>query len=183
MAYNGHQLTNSITYIAMCIALLSICAWMTIPFPVRFTLQIMALLMIGFLSDLRHSVLTVSGYLVLGLCGAPVFAGFGSGPSILFGYTGGYLMAFLPAVLIIGLCKRLFGNHTGVWWLSALLALSVCYAMGAGWYYFIYTRAVGSLSAKALIATCILPFLLPDLIKTGLAILLAKKLRPHIKTP
>ena len=57
--------------------------------------------------------------------------------------------------------------------LSMLLGLAICYLFGTLWYVCIYAENVGFFEALVL---CVLPFILPDILKILLAILLIKKL-------
>ena len=60
-------------------------------------------------------------YLSEGLLGFPVFTKMNAGLPVLFGYTGGYLWSFLPAVYIIGyLSKKNFTNKAILNFISCL---------------------------------------------------------------
>ena len=176
MVSKNNKITYRISYISMCVALLSISAWLVIPFPVSITLQTMVLFLIAFISDWKDSLLAVGLYLLLGCLGAPIFSGFSGGLGVLLGYTGGYLLAFPFMVLIIGGFKQWLGNSRSIQILSSSIALLVCYTMGSGWYYFNYTSSSGTMSPLLLLSICVIPFLLPDLLKLTLAILLADKI-------
>ena len=52
------------------------------PVPMHFTLQFFFVLLAGLLLGARRALATVSTYLIIGLCGIPVFAS-GGGPSYL----------------------------------------------------------------------------------------------------
>ena len=72
---------KDLTYIAVFTALLAVCAWIAIPTPVQidFTLQTMGVfLAVGVLGG-KRGTLSILAYLLLGLVGAPVFAGFSGG--------------------------------------------------------------------------------------------------------
>ncbi len=74
-----------------------------LPFsPVPITGQTFAVLLVGALLGSVRGGLVVLLYLAEGLSGLPVFAGGGAGPVILLGPTGGYLLGFVPAVIIVG---------------------------------------------------------------------------------
>ena len=57
------------------------------------------------------------------------------------------------------------------------IGLIVCYTAGTLWYTFIYSGG-NILSA---IGICVLPFIMPDIIKVSLALLVAKKVVPIIR--
>ena len=76
-------------YVALMTALLCICAWITVPFTVPFTMQTFAVFAALLLLGGRDGTLTIGLYLLLGLVGLPVFSGFfrparlQSGPQLL----------------------------------------------------------------------------------------------------
>ena len=50
----------------------------------------------------KKGLIAVLIYLLIGFVGLPVFAGFTAGAGKLFGPTGGYLIGYIPTVLIAG---------------------------------------------------------------------------------
>lgn len=180
MATKRKNLTYHITYIAMCIALLTVSAWITVPFVISFTLQTLAVFWIAAVSHWKQSITAICLYLVLGSLGAPIFSGFQAGPSVLFHVTGGYLIGFVFSTLVIGLSVKHLGRTKLVLLISMLVALLLCYACGTAWYMLLYTRSGGTLSLFAALCSCVFPFILPDLLKIALAIGLAIKLEPQL---
>ena len=78
-------------------------AFIAIPIgPIPIVLQNLFIFLSGLLLGPRWGAASVGIYLLAGVCGLPVFAGGTGGPARLIGPTGGYLMAFLPAVWLIG---------------------------------------------------------------------------------
>ncbi len=172
---------RSITYIAMCVALISLCAWITIPFAISFTLQLFAVFFIAAISDWKKSFFSVIAYIGLGLAGAPVFAGFQAGPSVLFGITGGYLIGFLFSSLLIGIVRRFFPERRLLLLFSMLLSLLVCYCIATLWYITIFASSNCGASVWQAIAVCVLPFCLPDFIKILLAYTFANRVTPILR--
>ena len=152
-------------------ALICLCAWLIVPFPgVPFTMQTFAVCLSLLVLGGKKGSAAILAYLMLGLCGLPVFSGFQGGFSALVGPTGGFLMGFLLGAL-------------GYWALTALgikpvpaaaACLSVSYLSGCLWYAFGYLSGASGLGAAAM--QCVVPFLIPDGIKLTLASLVAKKL-------
>ena len=70
--------------------------------PVPFTLQTMLVLLSGAFLGSKNGAYSQLVYLTAGIAGLPVFAGFGFGLPVLFGPTGGYLLAFPIAAYIVG---------------------------------------------------------------------------------
>ncbi len=78
-------------------------AQFTIPAqPVPFTLQTMIVLLSGALLGARNALWSQIIYLLAGILGLPVFAGFSAGIFKLFGPTGGYLLSFPFAAFLTG---------------------------------------------------------------------------------
>ena len=181
MATKKTHFIYSMAYVSMCIALLCVSAWITVPFSVSFTLQIFAVFFISAVSGWKQSLLSVSLYLLLGLLGAPVFSGFQAGPSVFFNGTGGYLIGFLISSLFISLSIRWLRSSRITLWLSMLGSLLVCYACGTGWYLLLYHGTDRSVTLLSALCVCVLPFVIPDLLKIVLAVTLARKLAPYLQ--
>lgn len=97
----SHTKVLDLAYIALMVALMAICAWITLPIgPVPFTMQTFAVFAALGLLGGRRGTLAVVVYLLLGAVGLPVFSGFNSGLSALLGPTGGYLVGFLVSALL-----------------------------------------------------------------------------------
>ena len=94
----------TLTHIALLAAILVVCSQITIPFPgsVPITLQTFAIALIAYIMGSYKGALTLIIYLGLGAIGLPVFAGFKGGFDTLIGPTGGYLIGFLPMIVLIG---------------------------------------------------------------------------------
>ena len=70
--------------------------------PVPFTLQTMLVLLAGAFLGSRNGAYSQIVYLVLGVIGIPVYAGFSFGLAKIFGPTGGYLLSFPFAAYLVG---------------------------------------------------------------------------------
>jgi len=85
--------------------LIAIAAQIRIPsVPVPLTLQTLAVLLVAGTLGSKRGTLAVAAYLLEGMAGLPVFAMWSAGPAYLLGTTGGYLVGFLPAAYMAGLC-------------------------------------------------------------------------------
>jgi biotin transport system substrate-specific component len=138
-----------------------------LPFtPIPFTLQPLAVLLVGAWLGPAEGAGALAIYLAAGAMGAPVFAGGMGGIGRLMGPTGGYLLAFPVAAAIAGLARS--RRRTGV-------AL-------ACWAVMIFTLAMavihlGGVSQLALLGgdpglafrSGFLPFFVGDLLKVALA--------------
>jgi len=98
--------------------------------PVPFTFQVVAVLAAGLLLGPRLGAMSQLAYLAAGAAGLPVFA-MGGGAAYLLGPTGGYLLAYPAAALVVGLVARERGPLLTA---AGLLAGSaVIFAGGAAW--------------------------------------------------
>lgn len=84
-------------------ALTALAAQASIPMePVPLTLQTLAVTLCGITLGARLGTLSMLTYLAAGACGLPVFAEGKAGFGWLFGFTGGYLWAFVLAAGLLG---------------------------------------------------------------------------------
>lgn len=160
-------------------AVLAVCAWLSIPMgDLVISLQTFGVfLTLGLLGGKRGSI-AIWVYLLLGAVGAPVFSGFRGGLGALLGTTGGYLFGFMLTALFYWLITAI--KDTALTHLIAMvLGLMLCYACGSYWYMLQYLSA-GSVTLGAVILKCVLPYLLPDVIKLSLAWFLTGKLKRFV---
>ena len=141
-----------------------------------FTLQTLGVMLAAGLLGARRGSLSVLSYITLGAFGLPVFSGFRGGIGVLSGTTGGYIIGFIFMALAIGLITERFGKSSPVLAASMLLGTLFCYAFGTAWFFFLYLNTVGPVSLAAVLGWCVFPFIVPDLIKIAVAILLIKRL-------
>lgn len=173
--------TFDMVYMAVFAALMAICSWISIPAVVPFTLQTFAVfLAVGVLGGRRGSM-TVLLYLLLGAIGIPVFAGFQGGIGAILGQSGGYLIGFIFSALVMWAMEKALGKKTWVLALSMVLGLIACYAVGTVWFMLVYTKSSGAVALATVLGWCVIPFIIPDLAKIALALLLSRRLSRIIK--
>jgi biotin transport system substrate-specific component len=104
-------------------------------------------------------------YLLLGIAGLPVFAGAGHGPGAVFGASGGYLVGFLAAAVIVGYGARRGADRSPAQTLLLFaLASAAIYLIGTAW-----LCADTGMSVSAGISAGVTPFLPGDAAKALLA--------------
>ena len=168
-------------YIALFAVLLTVCAWISVPLPVPFTLQTFAIFAaLGILGG-RRGTWAVAVYLLLGAVGLPVFSGFRGGLGALLGTTGGYILGFLALALVYWLVTALLGERLPAMAVAMVLGLVVCYAFGTAWFVILYARTTSPMTVGAALGMCVLPFVIPDLVKLGLALVLSRRLGKRIQ--
>lgn len=172
-----HLQARELTYIALFAVLISVCAYISIPFTVPFTMQLFGVFMALMTLGGRRGTYAVTAYLLLGAVGLPVFAGFRGGVSVLLGVTGGYITGFLfSALLYWGLTAKL-GSSPPVKVLASLVGLLGCYLFGTAWFMAIYEQTVGAVGIMIVLGRCVLPYVLPDLLKLALAAALSRRVK------
>ena len=173
--------TLDMVYIALFAALISICAWISIPTTVPFTLQTFAVCLTAGLLGMKRGTLTIVVYLLLGAIGLPVFAGFQGGLGSLLGTTGGYLIGFLFTALIVGFISDRFGRKLPAVAAAMVVGLAVCYAFGTVWFLLLYIKNTGPVGIGTVLSWCVIPFIIPDIIKAAVAALLTSRLGRFVK--
>lgn len=151
------------------IALIALGSWVSVPFfPVPLTLQTLFVLLAGAVMH-RYAVIPITLYLLLGALGLPVFHNGIAGFGILLGPTGGYLIGFIPAALIVGLAYEVKSARVHI--IGLVLGTLIIYAFGISW--LLYSTGMGITAALVI---GILPFILGDVVKASAAYIIAQRL-------
>lgn len=134
--------------------------------PVDISLQSLVVLLIGAAFGWRLAVATLLLYLAEGAAGFAVFQSTpekGIGIPYMLGTTGGYLAGFVVMAGIVGwVADRGWDRNLLKLFGAMLVADAVMLAMGYGW-------LSGLIGAEKAWQFGVLPFIVPDLIKVGLA--------------
>ena len=170
-----------LVYIAIGAALIAICSWISIPTAVPFTLQTFAVFFVLLLLGGERGTAATLVYVLLGAVGVPVFAGFTGGIGIILGNTGGYIIGFLFVGLIYTLFTRVFKKNMAMKVVALVLGLAVCYAFGTAWFMHVYLKNSGEIGLLTVLGWCVFPFIIPDLLKMALAIVISKRIEPVIR--
>lgn len=142
--------------------------------------SIAVFLTVGILGGKRGTA-AVAVYMLLGIVGLPVFAGFKGGIGVLLGSTGGYIIGFLGSALVMWAFEHVCGRQKWSLPLSMAAGLLVCYAFGTAWFMAVYASTTGAIGLLSVLGMCVFPFVIPDLVKIGLALLLTKRLKPALR--
>ena len=149
----------------------------------------LAIYLTAYLLGAKRGLVTTVVYLLVGFVGLPVFSNYMGGAERLAGPTGGYLVGYLPMVLLAGVMVefslRQF-EHQGkkgavlaavVQFFGMVLATAVLYAFGTAW----FCVQAGVDLQKAL-AACVLPFIPFDLAKIAIALLVGTPVRRRLES-
>lgn len=145
----------------------AVCAWLSIPVAdIAFTMQTFAVFVsLGVLGG-KWGTVSILIYLLLGAVGLPVFSGFQGGIGTLLGVTGGYIWGFLFSGLVYWALER-FSKPA-----AAAAGMAACYACGSAWF-LVYA---GKASLGFVLLKCVVPYLLPDVIKISMALRLSSRI-------
>jgi len=169
---------RQMTLISLFAALTAVGAFISIPlYPVPLTLQtlftLLAAMTLGSVMGASSQII----YVLLGVIGLPVFAGFKAGIGILFGPTGGFLFGFIISAYVIGKIIELKKEKNFFYYfLAGLFGMVIIYITGI-----IQLSLVTGIGIKKAIAVGMLPFLPGDVLKIIAASFIASKLKLVIK--
>ena len=189
-ATKNRSFIYDLVLISISAALITVCSWISIPFgPVPFTLQTLAILAVMLTCGGRRGTIAILVYLALGLCGVPVFAGFKGGVASFAGPTGGFLIGFIFAALVYWLLeklifKRLMTGTVKIWIfgvLNSVLFESVMYFIGVIWFMTVYAAQTGPVGLATVMSWCVVPFIIPDIVKLIVAVAIGERARKLVR--
>ncbi len=178
--------------------------------PIPVTLQMLAIPLAIFVLRPSVAIAVIYGYVLLGALGIPVFSQMRGGLGVLLGPTGGFLMGYLIAVPIACLflhgvrkaarqgregaaqdeaiskkgsskasvAARIFRSlsfDSGMNLAAGILFTVVADACGCLWFMFMM-----NVGLEAALMACVVPFIIPDLIKLLFASVAANALEPIV---
>jgi biotin transport system substrate-specific component len=139
----GDEAVSNIALAAVLAALTAAFAYVSIPLPglpAPISFQVFGVYFAGLLLGPRWGGFSIGLYLLAGVAGAPVFSNAGSGLGYLLGPTGGYLVGFLLAAVLIGAIvhrgldpKPLTEVSLATQAIALVAGLVVIYAVGVPW--------------------------------------------------
>lgn len=175
----ARQRIRNMTIIALGAVCMTICAWITVPFAIPFTLQSFGLFLLIFCFGAKKAFYSVLLYIAIGSVGIPVFSGFGAGIAVLFGPTGGFILGFLAATGVYFVPESIFKSSKAIAVIGSTLSLAACYTLGTVW--MLFFADVGSKGFFGLMTSSVLVFIVPDMLKIILAYFVAKYLKRVLK--
>lgn len=177
--------TKDIVNISMFATLLAVCAWICIPMAVPFTLQTFAVFLAMMVLGGKQGIIVICIYLFLGMIGIPVFSGGTAGIGVILGNTGGYMMGwfFLGLIMMAAekLTERFEKNKKLIQVVGMVLGLLACYGFGTLWFMQVYARNTGEVGFMAALGMCVVPFVIPDIVKMILAFVVSKRIKKVVK--
>ncbi len=180
--------TRQLALCAVMAAVMCVLAPVSIPIgPISITGGTLAIYLTAYLLGAKWGTVTTLVYLMVGFVGLPVFSNYMGGAERLAGPTGGYLVGYLPMMLIAGAAVELTLRRPGGGRKEAALALAgqflglalataMLYAFGTAWY-----CAQARVGLQKALAACVLPFIPFDLAKMAVALAVGAPVRRRLE--
>ena len=181
--------TRQLTLCAVMAAVMCVLAPISIPIgPISVTGGTLTVYLTAYLLGPFRGLAATAAYLLTGFAGLPVFSNYMGGAGRLLGPTGGYLVGYLPMMLLAGLAadfalRRFGGQGKGeralalaVTFLGMVLATAVLYAFGTAWY-----CVQAGVDLQTALAACVFPFIPFDLAKMVLALMTGTPVRRRLE--
>lgn len=150
---------------ALFAAMIGIAAQITIKIPpVPFTGQTLAVMLTATILGKRYGTISVLLYVLMGIIGIPVYSGMLSGLGVIFGPTGGYIVAFIPAAYLIGWMVEKLGYSTIASLTANIIGAMLVLLIGTVWLKFF-----GNLDWVSAFKGGMLPFIIPDILKASVS--------------
>ena len=163
---------KELCYAALGAAVTCVLAPISIPIgAVPVTLSLFAVLLISGILPTRLALPALLCYIALGAVGVPVFAGFVGGFQILAGPTGGFIIGYLPAAILVPLSRQNKAKTAFFMMFSTIL----CYFIGSLWLSFSTESNFGATLASVALSCAI-----PDALKIAAALLISTSVRSRL---
>ncbi|MFJ5789647.1 biotin transporter BioY [Lysinibacillus sp. NPDC097162] len=159
-------------------AIIAVLAQVTIPLPlIPITGQTLAVGLVVTILGTRLGTLSVLVYILLGTAGIPVFSGMSGGYGIVIGPTGGYIVGFLAAAVLMGLYLNKFGITFVQAIIANIIGMVVTLAFGTVW-----LKIVGDLTWTSAFMGGAAPFIVVGVLKAVLAAWLGVVVRRRLES-
>lgn len=160
----------NLTSCALMAALMCALCPLSVPIgPVPVSMSTLVILLTVYIIGTKRALVSYVVYLLLGAVGMPVFSGFQGGLAKLAGPTGGYLIGFIPMILIAGYFIKLSKEDYLVSCAGMVLGIGAAYFFGTVWFVLMMkcelTYALG---------VCVFPFIPFDAVKVVIAAVLGR---------
>ena len=181
--------TRQLTLCAVMAAVMCVIAPISLPIgPISVTGGTLTIYLTAYLLGPWRGLAATAVYLLAGFAGLPVFSNYMGGAGRLLGPTGGYLVGYLPMMLLAGFAadhalRRFDGQQKKervlaltLPFLGMVLATAVLYAFGTAWY-----CVQAGVDIQTALDFCVFPFIPFDLMKIVLALLVGVPVRRRLE--
>ena len=164
--------TRDLAFIGIFAAIIAVMAQISIPMPagVPMTMQTFAIPLAGVVLGARKGTIATCVYVLLGVAGLPVFAGFNGGIGALLNLTGGFIVSFPLLAYTAGIGEQGESRLWLVLWLA--IGAAANFLFGALWFSF-----VSSTNLSYAFSVCVLPFIPTSILKITLVAMLGRQVK------
>lgn len=170
-------------FIALFCAIICVLSQVSIPMPmgVPMTLQTLIIPVAALILGTKRGTLATVLYVLIGMVGLPVFAGFKGGIGAILSLTGGFIVSFPIMAFLAGFFDtigyNMSGKRRGVKYILMLLlgmtlGSVINYLVGTIWFAVVSGNTFGYA-----FAACVVPFIPTSIIKIAIATVLAPLLK------
>lgn len=172
------SVTKRICMCGLFAALTAVFSQIQIPMaPVPINLATFSVMLSGSILGWKYGTISQIVYVLLGMVGAPVFAGFSGGLGIVAGKTGGYIIGYIASAFIVGIMtEKIKFSKKAIRPLSMVTGTIACYILGTAWFMIITNTGLWQS-----LLWCVIPFLIGDAIKIFFASLITDRLKKAIR--
>ena len=173
---------KDIVLISLFSAIIVVCSFITIPSAIPFTLQTFAVFLCLNILGAKKGIISILIYIFIGVVGLPVFSGFNGGIGALLNVTGGYIVGFIFSALIFWVITSVFNKKSRkiINLITSFMGLIVCYIFGTLWYILLFIKNGEAINFISAFTICVLPFIIPDILKIVLSVALSEKINKFI---
>nr|WP_175476200.1 biotin transporter BioY [Evansella caseinilytica] len=163
------ELTKGAMFIALMAIGANLTAFITIG-AVPLTFQTVIAILAGVVLGRKTGTFSMIGYAIVGLVGAPVFAGFEGGLHIITRPTFGFILSFIAIAFVVGsIVNRAKAPSFGMFLFASYIGLLINYGIGVPYLYYYSTIVLSSADVSfSAIALSMGPFFIKDAVLTGL---------------
>lgn len=169
---------HGMVFMAIFAAIICIAAPVSVQIgPIPITLATFAIYLAGAMLGGKRGMIAVIVYIMLGAVGLPVFSNFNGGFTALLGPTGGYIIGYIPLVLLTGIFSDMNSKKHWTMIIGMLLGTVALYTFGTAWFMIMTSSSLG----RAL-ALCALPFIPGDALKIACVSAIAIPLKSRLSS-
>ena len=158
---------GTLSLCALFVALIAVGNFIRIPIPpIPITLQLLFTALAGMLLGAKRGMICCAAYVLIGLCGFPIFTG-GGGPQYIFHPTFGMLIGFVLGTGLTGfLVERMRRPGFLKYAAAGYAGFLVIYILGIPYYLMIMNLYMGaSVGVKEALMACYIVFIPGDIVK------------------
>ncbi|MGL4736011.1 MAG: biotin transporter BioY [Cellulosilyticaceae bacterium] len=167
--------TKEITMVGLGATLMGVFSQLSIPLPtVPLTLQVFGAIILAIVLGAKRGTYAMMIYILIGSIGVPVFSNFSRGLGVVIGPTGGYILGFIALAFVVGKAVEQRSRMVRIG--MVYCGLFIQYAIGT-----LQLKAVLGMNWQEAMLAGVYPFIIKDLILTGIAIWVGLQIKSRLR--